>query len=79
MSTNNYITKPIPIPNSTKKESLVEYNLNENCINPTNKSPPNSWNTRLEIRVKHFSSKDFSHNNNNNYSNNTYSIKKFTI
>ena len=44
------ISQPVPIPGSTQKYHN-EYELKSNCFDPNKFSPPNSWNSRLMIRI----------------------------
>ena len=51
------ITNPIPIPiaNSSNKHYTtenIEYCLKRNFFDPNKCSPPNSWNTRLMMRLE---------------------------
>lgn len=51
-------TLPVPIPGSDKK-NLTEYSLKQNFFDPNKSSPPNSWNSRLLMRLEHYRSNDF--------------------
>ncbi len=51
-------TQPVPIPGSAKK-NLTEYSLKQNFFDPNKSSPPNSWNSRLLMRIEHYKSNDF--------------------
>ena len=44
-------SEPVPIPGSAKKIYYPEYELKLNCFDPNKCSPPNSWNSRLMIRL----------------------------
>jgi len=44
-------SQPVPIPGSEKKVYNNEYELKLNCFDPNKFSPPNSWNSRLMIRL----------------------------
>jgi hypothetical protein len=47
-------SKPIAIPTrvtSDKSKEIVEYNLTRHFFDPNKSSPPNSWNTRLMLRL----------------------------
>jgi hypothetical protein len=47
-------SKPITIPRSNivkENKNGIEYNLTRNFFDPNKSSPPNSWNTRLLIRL----------------------------
>ena len=49
-------SEPISIPNSKSKtlnetNGVIEYNLTRHFFDPNKSSPPNSWNTRLKLRL----------------------------
>lgn len=51
-------TQPVPIPGSEQKK-LTEYSLKQNFFDPNKSSPPNSWNSRLLMRLENYQSNDF--------------------
>ena len=51
-------TQPVPIPGSEQKK-LSEYSLNQNFFDPNKSSAPNSWNSRLLMRLENYQSNDF--------------------
>lgn len=51
-------SEPISIPNSksnsktlNETNGFIEYNLTRHFFDPNKSSPPNSWNTRLKLRL----------------------------
>ena len=54
-------SQPVPIPGSKNKD-LNEYSLKQNFFDPNKSSPPNSWNSRLILRLENY-------NNYENYEN----------
>lgn len=62
------VTTPIaiPHPNVIRKHDntqTIEYGLKRNFFDPNKCSPPNSWNTRLMLRLDGFRGQKLTHSN----------------